>query len=183
MDGPNVQYLGHGDFHDQKYEDIMIHAKFTMEEAENIGFEEEEGLHHEEHDHEEGHAQHMEVEFELRIYPSEKLQSKFHTNKPVAYTAVVVGIFAVTSFMFLLYDVLVQRRQRRVMTSAIRSNAIVSSLFPEQVKNRLMNEGRATTIVAKGQAASFVDGKFVQPEASNCSSRPIADLFPNASCL
>jgi hypothetical protein len=41
-----------------------------------------------------------------------------------------------TSLVFLLYDRLVERRQK-VMSTAVQSSAIVSSLFPSQVRDRL----------------------------------------------
>ena len=185
LDGAKVQYMGKGDLHDTQYDELVVETLFDMEETVElgeVGHDSHDG--HEHHDHK-GHGQHMEMEFEMRIYPSTELQSKFQTNKPIFFTAVVVAIFALTSLMFLVYDLLVQRRQKRVLTSALRSNAIVSSLFPEQVKERLMDEGRSTSVVKKGAASAFKNGQFLPPESAptNISSRPIADLFPNASCL
>jgi hypothetical protein len=48
-----------------------------------------------------------------------------------------VLIFVFTSLVFLLYDRLVERRQKKVMSTAMQSSAIVSSLFPSQVRDRL----------------------------------------------
>jgi hypothetical protein len=43
-----------------------------------------------------------------------------------------VLIFVFTSLVFLLYDRLVERRQQKVMSTAMQSSAIVSSLFPRK---------------------------------------------------
>ncbi|CAB9503839.1 Receptor-type guanylate cyclase gcy [Seminavis robusta] len=62
------------------------------------------------------------------------------TNDAIIYTVVVCSIFILTGLVFLLYDFLVERRQNTVMKSALRSDALVSSLFPEDVRNRIYQE-------------------------------------------
>jgi hypothetical protein len=46
-------------------------------------------------------------------------------------------VFLFTSIVFICYDILVSRRQEKVQNAAIRSNAIVSSLFPANVRDQL----------------------------------------------
>jgi hypothetical protein len=60
----------------------------------------------------------------------------------------VVLICLLTSIVFVLYDCLVQKRQKKVMTSAQQSNAIVSSLFPAQVLDRLMGDDEENEFLA-----------------------------------
>ena len=78
----------------------------------------------------------------LKIYPSQDMQDNHLTDSPAILAAVVACIFFFTSFVFLLYDVLVAKRQRVVMSRALESGAIVSSLFPEEVREKLYEENR-----------------------------------------
>jgi hypothetical protein len=59
------------------------------------------------------------------------------------YTFVVVLAFLLTGGLLALYDYTVRKRQEKTMKSALRSTAIVSSLFPEQVRDRLLRDAEA----------------------------------------
>jgi hypothetical protein len=59
------------------------------------------------------------------------------SSNPLFSTSAVVLIFLLTSVAFVFYDCLVQKRQEKVMTSVQQSNALVGSLFPAQVQDRL----------------------------------------------
>ena len=75
----------------------------------------------------------------------------------------------------------VERRQRLVMNQAIRSSAIVSSLFPAGIRDRLMDE--APLVSRKSRLKNFLsgdeDGDVVDCTASK--GQPIADLFPDCT--
>jgi hypothetical protein len=60
------------------------------------------------------------------------------TTDPVIFTVAVL-IFVFTSLVFLLYDRLVERRQKKVMSTAVQSSAIVSSLFPRKFATASFN--------------------------------------------
>jgi hypothetical protein len=49
-----------------------------------------------------------------------------------------VAIIAVTAVVFLMYDCFVRLHQQKLSRSANKSNAIVNSLFPENVRDRLL---------------------------------------------
>jgi signal transduction histidine kinase/FixJ family two-component response regulator len=63
------------------------------------------------------------------------MENDYLTKNPAAFTVAAVLIFLFTSGVFLLYDVCVERRQRKVMNTAINSTANVS-LLEEKVKER-----------------------------------------------
>ena len=44
------------------------------------------------------------------------------------------------TLVFSIYDCAVQRRQAKVMATATRTRAIVSSIFPKNVQDRLLQE-------------------------------------------
>ena len=53
------------------------------------------------------------------------------------YTLFIASTYFLTMLVFVLFTKLVERRQAKVMDRAVRSGAIVSSLFPEQIHDRL----------------------------------------------
>jgi signal transduction histidine kinase/ActR/RegA family two-component response regulator len=63
------------------------------------------------------------------------MEDDYTTKNPATFTVAAVLIFVFTSGVFLLYDVCVERRQRKVMNTAINSTANVS-LLEEKVKER-----------------------------------------------
>ena len=92
----------------------------------------------------------------------------------------------------------VERRQSKVMRSATRTNAIVSSLFPENVRDRLLEDqereiqrqeahGRMTSFMSagarEGTKAFGSDGEDSTTSATIFGSRPIADLFPETTIM
>jgi hypothetical protein len=51
-----------------------------------------------------------------------------------------VLVFLFAAMVFLLYDYLVQRRHNKVMATAKRTDAIASSLFPSNVRERMFKD-------------------------------------------
>lgn len=131
-------------------------------------------------------------EYDLRIFPSGTLEAQFRTNRPFIYMAVVVAVFLVTALVFVIYDWLVTVRQNKVMATAKRTNAIVSSLFPKNVRDRIMQEaqeqaeqdlqnqkGSIFRAGAKTKLKMFLDEDIAeQDQTKTFDSKPIADLFP-----
>ena len=120
----------------------------------------------------------------------------FLTDEPVVYAIVVAGVMLVAVLVFAVYDWYVEIRQRKVSTVAVQSNAIVSSLFPKQIKDQLYDgENNTPTHSRKdvfrrtgrqGSVQSLESPK--QPLSSKSISgernaAPIADFFPSATVL
>jgi class 3 adenylate cyclase len=86
--------------------------------------------------------------------------------------------------MFFLYDRLVERRQSLVLRKATQSSAIVSSLFPKNVRDRLMQDNEADRkrnfMAPKSRLKNFLGGDV---EGHDDGARAIADLFPNCTVL
>lgn len=128
-------------------------------------------------------------QYVLRIYPSEEMLINFQKTQlsPSAITGIAVVIFIFTSMVFIFYDCLVERRQRKVYSSALRNNAIVSSLFPKNVRDRLYKENDPNP--KKSQPARSRLKTFMHEEndaadkQKNEPDAPIADLFSNCTVL
>ena len=76
----------------------------------------------------------------LEIYPTGDYEQQYKTFAPQTYVLVVVAVFGCVGLLFLTYDILVERRQNHVMASAAKSNALIKSLFPAVVRDRLFQD-------------------------------------------
>jgi class 3 adenylate cyclase len=134
-------------------------------------------------------------DFTMKIYPTAEYEKTYYTNKPGVYTTVVVLVFAFTALVFALYDWMVYRRQMKLLVTAQRTNAIVASLFPKDVQERIMaeaeeqaeNEARAKRggfgFAQKNQLKEFLDEGNDELGDAIFKTEPIADLFPNTTIM
>ena len=78
--------------------------------------------------------------YKLRVYPVNTLQDEYMTSRPVVFAvtmALAILFMAIAAFS---YDYFVQRRMKKVLKTAKESRAIVHSLFPANVRERLLKE-------------------------------------------
>ena len=122
--------------------------------------------------------------YRLHIYPTQAVQDAYYTRKPILYTSLFVIVFVFTSMVFLVYDCLVERRQKLVMTTAIKSHEIVSNLFPENVRGRLFGEpGVKEPTASDGMGREGIADMMDSRGRVRDGSTPIADLFPATTVL
>ncbi len=127
--------------------------------------------------------------FTITVYPTEQFQSNYTTIDPLIYTLVVLSIFLFTVLAFCLFDCLVHRRQTIIMNTALRQNALVSSLFPKSIQKQLMEDYEETLNNRTGKArlSSFLNdkasGTLEAPLTDDKKSKPIADLFPETTIM
>lgn len=76
----------------------------------------------------------------LSIYPTEEYADQYFSDFPIIYAVLVITCFLIATLCFAMYDILVQRRQRKLLETAQKTSAIVSSLFPSNVRDRLLEE-------------------------------------------
>lgn len=76
----------------------------------------------------------------VTVYPTKQMADRFLTNDPIWYTAIVLSVFIITSILFIVFDIVVQRRQDKVMTTARKQDVIVSSLFPRNFQAKILAE-------------------------------------------
>lgn len=138
--------------------------------------------------------------YTFEAYPTKAFEDEYTSNTPMLYAIAVFIIFAFTMCVFLVYDWAVRLRQTKVLKTATRTQAIVTSLFPKNVQERIFkdaeeevkneektkaaNRFRGNRI--KDQLRTFLsDGIEDEPTAASTSlkSKPIADLFPEATVI
>ncbi len=190
--GESVTFLGEGDLHCKEYDEMVHSFVFGSNLAPSADNQE---LTYS------GAFLHQEwVQYTFRIYPSKDLEENFHSTRPIVYTVVVLLVAIIAAGTFFLYDFVVERRQRIILRTAERSDAIVSSLFPKNVKEQLYlanvadsgagndqkhpatksnkkEEGNGTTLTADSDVSERPQSEKAQGRVSNNSLEgAVADL-------
>jgi hypothetical protein len=190
VNGPDVDFLGRGDFHDHKYESMEISVSVISDllricvKALFLMYFQQAWLLDLSSFVQDGKSYtgipvvNDTCPFHLRLFPSREMESDYKSSDPILFTVCAVLIFAFTSAVFLVYDRLVEKRQRMVMTTAMHTSAIVSSLFPSTVRGRLFEAENEQN----GDEGMFQSGSFMA-FGDKVVSRPIADLYPSATVM
>jgi Adenylate and Guanylate cyclase catalytic domain len=188
INGPLVTYLGVGDRHQSKYNGNAISRSLTHQrpsrqvDAVYTGAPLDEEY----------------CRLTFHAYPSDEMKASFTTHNPIIFSIAVLLIFGFVSLVFFVYDIKVERRQKTVMTTAVRSTAIVSSLFPTEVRDRLYPATSETKSTRKSTSSETAKGKLntflresqkpanaapTPAESSLMGGAPIAELYPETTVL
>lgn len=201
INGHDAIFIGDGDLHDALYDDLRITTSFVTDQV--VALSSLRGGNSTVATTMDSATKNSHCEYTLNIYPSSELHSIYMTGNPTLYMVVVVMVFVLTTGMFVMYDIHVKRRQDKVLAQAKKSNAVVASLFPKNVRERILKEAEEQVeqemadrkqkkrTAAKNQLRDFLsdeeDNKSVASGASGKSNssgiqgKPIADLFPSAT--
>ena len=190
LDGRNATYVGVGDLHDEKYDNFAVTRDISDYITERASIET---------------SSYTTValdggytSYQIRVYPSEDMEATYVTNDPILYAVVVATIFVFSSIVFFMYDRLQEFRQEKVMAKAVQSTAVVTSLFPEAVHDRLYAEtaegqkekskekvanswtANSSSLVRQQTLADVMssrNGRRSSGSHLNNNSKPIADKF------
>lgn len=203
INGQTATLLGTGDLHDPKYN----HMGLTRDVSEYVT----ERTHIRMSSYTSVPLDGGYTSYRIHVYPSAAFEDSHVTSEPMIYAVVVACVFILTSLFFLGYDALVEKRQAKVMDKAVKSTAVVTSLFPEAVHERLFadkekkgggagkeldawkavsNETRAST---QSDISGIMELRSSQRRETKSlqgiqlvhreKGRPIADKFPNVTVL
>jgi hypothetical protein len=160
--GAKAEYMGQGDLHAHKFDNMVRAVDFAREDdllEASLGIGVNQDI----------------CAYSLRVYPTQELYDKYHSTLPIIITCVVALAFVVIAGIFLCYSRRVEQRQQIVLKQAVESNAIVSSLYPEVVRDRYVKG--TTRASGKDRLKSFLsDG-----DDDEVDDTPIADLFPDTT--
>ncbi len=207
IDGSKARYLGEGDLHDERYEHL---EKFTY-------FDDLKSFRKDKGGYTGLPISNKYCPYWIRVFPSHRTENQRTTKNPIIFTVSAVLIFLFTSFVFFVYDLCVERRQvssimcayalatrhlhcalyftqpslqSKVMKTAVQSTAIVSSLFPSNVRDRLFitdNEAEQKTGIDapknRWKSALRTGASELEPVSSVTSSPPVADFFPETTVM
>jgi hypothetical protein len=160
-----AHYVGEGDLHDSSYNEMM--ERFPFSKSQDESSEDLDG----------------QCSYYIEIYPTAPFEEEYSSKLPVAFSVLIAVVFFLMGSAFFYYDRVVQRRNRKVAGFAAKSNAIIASLFPSNVRDRLLGEKEEEGGV--GQLKSFLNSNSKDGGRAflNNRSKPIADLFPETTIL
>jgi class 3 adenylate cyclase len=137
IDGKEVTYLGPGDRHDPEFESsgqIFTLRDLDLLEAtvSRVPFNDI-----------------ASCGFQVTFYPSEETVAAFSSNAPKSYATAAAVTFFIALLVVCIYDCVQERRNQSVLKAAMEARAIVSSLFPAVVRDRLFETNRQEQALKK----------------------------------
>ena len=126
LEGPHAEFIGDGDLHDQSYDDLYEDVNLASTTS---GINNPEDV--------------DQCFYSIRIYPSKRFQATFKSDDTEKFVALFAIVFSALALFFFVFVLFVQRRQSKVMGVANRTTAIISNLFPEAVRERIMEQAQA----------------------------------------
>jgi hypothetical protein len=184
INGAESIYLGEGDLHDDEFSNYGLSVNFTDLRNFIIGDKLDNfytGI----------PLASSYCTYNMTVYPSEVMEEKYRSNDPIIFTYSVIAIFLLTSFCFLGYDKLVADRQQKVVQTAQQSNAIISSLFPSNIRDRLFVDGANGMVgPTKARLKHFLhdedepsNSRVGDMRSNLTTDKPIADLFTDCTVM
>jgi hypothetical protein len=171
--GSQATLVGKGNLANRKYDDMAISVDFDetqiIIEPNTISLTLNQDL----------------CRYTLHIYPTPEGDDYHNDAFPLMITLTVAAVFLMTATVFYFYDVMVEKRQKVILDTAQRSTAIVSSIFPKNVRDQLLQapvQGNATKLRFLADARKQdTEAGVISPINIDVASGPIADLFPNCT--
>lgn len=109
--------------------------------------------------------------FEVTIYPSRAYVALFFDRTPIFVMFGSVIAFSLLCTFLLVYSRYIHSQQQIIINKASRSEAIVHSLFPDTVRDRLYEDRWDDPMIRSLLSSN-------DTSAQNDKEAPIADLFP-----
>lgn len=119
--------------------------------------------------------------YSMHLYPGEEFADLYLTPVPVLFTVSVLGAFVFMVAVFYVYNWLVHQRNEKLVADAARSNAVITSLFPDNIRDKLIG---AESGSSKKNPRSFQD--LLDPASdplTDLSRPPLADYFATATVM
>ena len=172
INGPEVVFVGVNDKHDVQYDYLRVSSKITDLEAISSVASLYSGA----------PISDDFCPYTLHLYPTDEMRSEYTTKSGAIYASVTLLVILSLGVVFALYDFKVERRQKKVLSSAIRSSEIVSSLFPSSVQDQLY------PMQANGDDKRSAIASPNQSKDDVCNSDPIvggpiAQLYPETTVM
>jgi hypothetical protein len=126
--------------------------------------------------------------YSFHVYPTQAFIDKYESKQPLALAMVVASAFVLMLGTFVVYDMFVFRRNKKILGEVLRSQAIVSSMFPTNVQDRLFANSRSSQKeIHEGDGRNKSRLKtFLSEGIENenfLSTKPIADLFLSTTVM
>ena len=173
-------FKGEGDLHDREWSHMRRTVSLHSYEDMTLAMEEE------------GHCM-----YSFDLYPTFFLASQQNTDLATYMTVAAIVPFFLMAFAFFAYDWFVNRRNAKVLAAAVDNGKIVSSLFPKNVRDRLVAENKAQAEIADQITSTNPKHaklqQFLDKDSSDnsdggeegwmYSTKPIADSFQETTVM
>jgi class 3 adenylate cyclase len=167
-------YIGHGDQHDTSYHKLGISSTFREMSSfsdPNTAFLGKP-------------IDHVYCPFTITVYPSDVMKGSFTTKTPILLALAIMCVFAFTCIVFLWYDYGVERRQKVVHESPVTTSSLVSSMFPSNVRDQVLQDtkekhGRVSRKPINNVNSSRTERQPIRVGLDNDIERPLAKLYPD----
>ena len=169
LNGPDAFFIGAGDSHEAKYDEFRVEVNLALNDNPLTASRS-------------GHCQ-----YRMSIYPSTAFENAYHTDTPKTFAIVLAVTFASVCLIFVTYDVMVQKRNETLIKNNANSNAIVSSLFPGQIRDQLLQQQKdvSSTVQRSHRTlkSALVAGDAEEDKDGITSAPPLADYFAECSVM
>ena len=177
VNGTHVVYQGVGDMHEPGLDD-MEHTAILASYKLNVS--------------KLNPGDYEACSIELSVYPTSYMREAFDSDEPARYLVLVIALSGILTIAFCTHNKAVTQKQRMLQVKTQRSNIIIASLFPEQVREKLFeNDGgfkeEGLSLINAGAQKSLdymlKGGQKLFPgfqaDDELYQNKQIADLFPN----
>jgi class 3 adenylate cyclase len=150
IQGEDAIFLGHEDLHDPEFDHIEESYDFSsVGQSKAYSYGENTVRLNDDY-----------CPYTLRVYPVKELQTEYITSQPVVLATTMALAIMFMAIVSLSYDYVVQRRMKRVLKAAKESTAIVHSLFPANVRDRLLKEEEERSQQRSADGGSNAGGRL-----------------------
>jgi len=170
INGGDAVHLGEGDSHDKDFNDLAYPIDLVTKLRESAGPESRSFT--------AADVNGQSMNYTLTLFPSKDLRAIFVNKRAQESAGTIAMTFVVAICLFLIYDYYVQRRQRIVLDRAVRATAVVSSLFPENVREQIINDEDNDPSRKPKRGSGFLTSTLAK-SASNAP--PLATKYPNCT--
>lgn len=205
LDNATVEFIGEGDLHDNSFDGIGYYSTSSDEFLNYLRSQSK--FYKKDLDLVETMIDESFCDYEMSVHLTEDYVGHFRSSAPLLYLLLALGITAVVIFMFILYGKLMEQRQAEVMEKAAKSEAIVKSLFPAVVRDRLFgveeaenrrrsplfpssryhitgrSNGDHPEISVKSNLTNFLATSNRQESYPGLDEEPIAEMFSNTTIM
>eukprot|EP00934_Nitzschia_sp_Nitz4_P007985 Nitzschia sp. Nitz4//scaffold93_size78505//75962//78458//NITZ4_005433-RA/size78505-processed-gene-0.94-mRNA-1//1//CDS//3329560327//7975//frame0 len=121
------------------------------------------------------------MNYTLTVYPTDSFHDHYVTSQ-ARTDALYVGFLFLFSFLvFSVYDCYIQRRQRIVMDRAVKATVVLGSLYPENVREHIINDTDIDDKKQRGGNAFLRKTVSVTATTTSTSTTSLASKYPNCT--
>ncbi|CAJ1957210.1 unnamed protein product [Cylindrotheca closterium] len=164
IDGRLASYLGPFDLHNAKYDNLVKRFDLSSTQFRSAS---------------EVAINDAYCPYEINIYPQDALYNEYNTNQADVYAVIAACVALFLVFIGLIYDYYLHERMKNVEDAAEASRALVSSLFPENVRDRILGTQEPDSRRGSNESkrGSVVIGDTTSPRRTSNENGSIVEDF------